>query len=364
MRVRVHLPRGAAGPGEPTETALDVTAVSATSLGLPEVTVRDESGQALLDDGDLRFDPAAGGGPLAPPEAQRQARAFALVNTAFHAQRALKLAAALLGRPLPRLLVRIGLHHEQRSWGGGHYRLPAASYSELPETGPVQPQGEVHLGYGRTYLPVPAPRYFHAPGHNAAIIYHEIGHHLCRHSADFRLNRLLPPAAQTNRKIALDEGTCDFFAAVLLGSPDIYGWHRARVPVWRQDRRCLDPRWTMACFHGGRDRDPHRDGTIWASALWSARSAVQLAGHDPVRFDAMVVRGLDRFGHADCDDRSEAVLRRRRHFSRLLAAIVGTDHELAEPVLAAMAAHGIRLGASNAELRERARAELLRRSVP
>ncbi len=363
MRVQVYRPDGKSGPGRLVETQLDVLEVAPAGLTLAEVTVRDESGQALFQGDDLRFDPAAGGGPLAGPGAQRQARAFAVVNSAFHAQRALRFAAVLLGRPLPHLLVRIGLHHEQRSWGGGHYRLPAQSYSELPEAGPVRPDGEMHLGYGRGFLSVPEPRYFHTPGHNPAIIYHEVGHHLCRHSADFRLNRLLPALAQTNRKIALDEGTSDYFAAVLLGTPDIYGWHRGQVPVWQQSRRCLNPRWTMASFHGGRERDPHSDGTVWASALWSARMAVQATGADPTRFDSMVVQGLDRFGSSDGDNRSEPVLRRRRHFSRLLAAIVATDASLAEPVLAAMAGHGIRLGASNAELRDQARARLTRRSA-
>lgn len=363
MRAQVYQPDGTAGPGRLVEARLDVQDVMPAGLVLAEATIRDESDQRLLDGNDLCFDPAAGGGPLTGPEARRQARAFAVVNTAYHVQRALRFASALLGRPLPHLLVRIGLHHEGQSWGGGHYRLPAKNYSELPETGPVQAVGEVHLGYGRGFLPFPAPRYFHAPGHNPAIVYHEVGHHLCRHSADFRLNRLLPPTAQTNRKIALDEGTCDFFAAVLLGTPDIYGWHRRQVPVWQQRRRCLDPRWTMACFYGGRERDPHSDGTVWASALWSARTTVQASGADPTRFDAMVVQGLDRFGGSDGDSRSEPVLRRRRHFSRLLAAIVATDAGLAEPVLTAMAGQGIRLGASNAELRDEVRARLVRRSA-
>lgn len=363
MWARIYRPDGAAGPGRLAEARLDVVGVEPAGLSLAETTVRDESGCTLFEGEDLRFDPACGGGPLAESEAQRQACAFAVVNTAFHVQRALRVVAALLGRSLPHLLVRIGLHQEQRPWGGGHYRLPARSYSELPETNPGCPEGEVHLGYGRGFLPVPKPRYFHKPGHNPAIIYHEVCHHLCRHSADFRLNRLLPAAAQTNRKIALDEGTCDYFAAVLLGTPDIYGWHRGQVPYWQQRRRCLDPRWTMASFHGGRDRDPHSDGTIWASALWSARTAVHAAGADPARFDAMVVQGLDRFGRSDCDTRTEPVLRRRRHFSRLLSAIVATDAGLTEPVLAAMAGHGIRLGASNAELRDEARVRLIRRST-
>lgn len=356
MRAAVYLPDGDGGPGRLSEVTLEVESLGPAAIMLQEATVRDESGDALLPGEHLVFDPSRGGGPLAGPQANRQARAFALVNTAFHVQRALRFASTLLGRPLPHLLVRIGLHHELGYWGGGHYRLPAVNYSELPEKGSIRPEGEVHLGSGRVFLPTPAPRYFHVPGHNCAIIYHEVGHHICRHTADFRLNGMLPPGCQTNRKIALDEGTCDYIAAVLLSNPDIYGWHRAQVPMWQQTRRRLDQRWTMACFQGGRARDPHTDGTVWASALWSARNAVGDAGFDPGQFDAMVLCGLDRFGHQDRDERSPETLRRRRHFARLLECIVAGNSALACPVLEGAARHGVFLGASNAELSDWARA--------
>jgi hypothetical protein len=214
----------------------------------------------------------------------------------------------------------------------------------------------VHLGGGRAFITSPdRRRYFHAPAHNAAIIYHEIGHHLCRHTADFRLNRLRPAQLQTNTKVALDEGTADVVTAILLRTADIYGWHRWDIPEWDQRRRKLDPRWTMAHFHGGRDEDPHADGTIWASACWSARRAVTAAGADPARFDALLLRGLELTGDDEATPAEEA-LRRRRHFSRLLAAMTRADRELAPVVLTAMAAHGIRRGESNAELRQAARA--------
>lgn len=356
-RACVYLPDGRPGPGQLGEVDLDVVAVGPAELILPEATVRDERGGTLFDGNPsvLAFDPAFGGGPLAPKAQDRQARAFGVVNTAFHLQRAMRLAAGLLGHPLPRLLVRIGMHDQSR-WGGGHYRLPRPGDAE-PDS--LQPSGEVHLGCGRAFLTSPG-RYFHTPSHNNAIIYHEFGHHLCRHTADFRLNRLRPPEKQVNLKVALDEGTSDVVTAILLGTPDIYGWHRRHIPPWDQRRRKLDARWTMAHFRGGREADPHADGTVWASACWSARQRVTEAGADPVRFDALLLRGLDLAGQdlegqEDITGPSPDALRRRRHFSRMLAHMTRADPELAPEVLAAMADHGIYLGVSNANLCEAAR---------
>lgn len=100
-----HLgPGGLAGPGRPTEVDLDATVTGPAELSLAGLTVRDERGGDLFrrpgEHGYL-FDPAAGGGPLAGPEAQYQARGFGVTNTAYHAARVLDLAARLLDRPLP-----------------------------------------------------------------------------------------------------------------------------------------------------------------------------------------------------------------------------------------------------------------------
>ena len=201
------------------------------------------------------------------------ARAFALTNVAWCARRLLDRVEGELGCILPPLRILVGSHQPgTRRWGGGHYRLPAASYSELPEDSSVDPTGEVHLGSGRTYVEHDGAPYLHAPGHNPAIVSHEVAHHVCRHVADFRLNRLRPPEQQTNRRTPVEEGTCDYLAAVMLGHPDIYGWHRRQIPVTDPRRRCLSAPWTMADFRGGHDTDPHADGAIWACALWAARS--------------------------------------------------------------------------------------------
>lgn len=113
----------------------------------------------------------------------------------------------------------------------------------------------------------------------------------------------------------------------------------------------------MAHFVGGRDQDPHADGTVWASACWSARERVIATGADAARFDAALLRGMESAG-ADAARLTKDALSRRRQFSRLLSAITRADPGLAPVVLTAMAEHGIRPGASNAALEGAARADL------
>ena len=361
-RAAVYLPdrrggsEGRGRPGRLGEVELDVLEVGSAQVVMPEATVRDERGGALftgvsLGEG-LVFDPSAGGGPWAGAAADRAARAFGVVNTAFHTQRTLRYVSGLLGHPLPRLLVRIGMH--SRRWSGGHYRLPGQGREADPEA--TSPAGEVHLGGGAGFISRPGTdRYFRAPAHNAAIICHEVGHHVCRHTADFRLNRLRPADQQTNKKTALDEGTADVITAILLGTPDIYGWHRHAVPENEQRRRRLDSRWTMAHFQGGPGSDPHADGTVWASACWSARRRVTETGADPTRFDTLLLLGMELVGRDHPAGLSSDSLRERRHFSRLMAAMAQSDPALAPHVLAAMAEHGIHLGVSNNDLSRAAR---------
>jgi hypothetical protein len=359
-RAAVYLPdprgwsEGRGGPGRLGEIELDVLEVGSAQVVLPEATVRDERGGALFTGGGLVFDPSAGGGPWAGAAADRAARAFGVVNVAFHTQRALRYVNRLLGHPLPRLVVRIGMHEHPRRWSGGHYRLPGTGVGADPDA--ASPAGEVHLGGGAGFVATSdTDRYFRAPAHNSAIVCHEVGHHVCRHTADFRLNRLRPPGQQTNKKTALDEGTADVITAMLLGTPDIYGWQRHSVPKTDQRRRTLDPRWTMAHFQGGPHSDPHADGTVWASACWSARQRVADAGADPTRFDTLLLRGLELAGRDHPAGLARDALRERRHFSRLLAAMAHADPDLAPHVLAAMSEHGIHLGISNHDLSRAAR---------
>jgi hypothetical protein len=364
-RAAVYLPdrraeaEGRYGPGQLGEVELDVLEVGSTQVVLPEATVRDERGGALFTEdglgGGLVFDPSAGGGPLADAAADRAARAFGVVNVAFHTQRTLRYVSGLLGHPMPRLLVRIGMHEHPRRWRGGHYRLPGQGMGADPEA--ASPAGEVHLGAGAGFIATSdADRYFRSPAHNPAIVCHEVGHHVCRHTADFRLNRLRPPGQQANKKIALDEGTADVITAILLGTPDIYAWQRHTVPQTEQRRRKLDPRWTMAHFQGGPHSDPHADGTVWASACWSARKRVTDTGADPTRFDTLLLRGLELAGRDNPAGLIDDAVRERRHFSRLMAAMAQADPALAPHVLGAMAGHGIHLGVTNNDLCRAARA--------
>ncbi|GAA4531497.1 hypothetical protein [Amycolatopsis samaneae] len=353
IRIAVYRPDGHSGPGRLGEAELDATVTGHAELACAEVTVRDERGGELLCGNDFVFDPAAGGGPLATARADRQARAFGLGNAAFWAQLLLRRAAHVLQRPLPRLSLRIGLHDSpSRRWGGGHYRLPGAA--SPAESSPLAAAGEVHLGGGQRYLPTTGrgAAYFHAPAHNTAIVLHEVGHHICRHTADFRVNRWRHADDQHNGKVALDEGTADFLAAFMLGTPDLYRWHRAHLPASDPRRRLLQRRWTMAYLRPGSGGLAHANGTIWASALWTAY--LRVPSGDAERFLRMVLLGLAGLGARSARQPDERF--RRTQFSELLRAVVAADCGLAPVVLAAMADHGIGLDASNVELRQRFRA--------
>jgi hypothetical protein len=355
-----YQPDGSPGPGRLGEVILDVAEVRDSALAMPGLHVVDVRGGAGLDQrrGDLQVQPAGGGGPLASPRDRREAMAFGIVNVAYHLRRGLDYLAWLTGHPLPPLIARIGMHGDQRTtWGGGHYRLPAAAYSSLPEKTRPAVTGEIHLGPGGAYIESAGHRYFAAPAHVAAIVIHELGHHLTRHTADFRLSDRRPPLAQTNHKVPLDEGTADYLTAVMLGTPDIYGWHRSQTPLSAQARRRLDGPWTMAAFRGGHDTDPHQDGTVWAAALWSARQAVRGCGGRAAEFDRLVAGALVRIGAADPDMPAEAARPRRRSFASALAAILEEDaarsRRFGEVIAAAFADRGIETGFSNTDLRDR-----------
>jgi hypothetical protein len=239
----------------------------------------------------------------------------------------------------------------------------------------VAPTGEIHFGPGGRFVAYGARPSFHAPAHTAAISYHELGHHLCRHTADFRLNRRHPPRAQSNRKVPLDEGTSDYLAAVLLGTPDIFGWHRAGYPRTSQQRRCLDGPWTMSSFWGqgfahtpwGGGADPHIDGTVWSAALWATRMALVAHGVPGELFDRLVMQALVRLGPVERNMPRLEALRNRGRFSRFLQALVDADQACGMGcgalILRTMAQRGIELGYSNEELRDRARQRLVGAAV-
>jgi hypothetical protein len=357
--VTAYVVRKSPPPGRLSVVGLDDLEVLPDRLRMPRLTVEDLRGGSLLSGrGTLRSDPRWSAGHAPAPALNATVRAFSLTNVAWAARRLLQRVEACLGVELPHLHIVVGCHDNgRRHWSGGHYRLPATWYSELPEEGPVAPTGEVHLGYGRAFVVHEGTRYLHSPGHDVALVSHEVAHHVCRHVADFRLNALRPARGHTNHRTAVEEGTCDYLAAVMIGHPDIYGWHRGHLPLTDPRRRCLAAPWTMASFRGGHDADPHADGTIWAAALWEARWRAPEVGFPSEHVDAALLHGLARLGSQHFTERDEENLRARRYFGTLLAAVLeaARDASLAHHVERVMAARGIRAGWSNAHAREVAR---------
>ena len=340
-------------------------------------------GDAAPDaNGDFLFEPGRGGGridkvPVAEPDFREryvQAAHFGEVNSYYHVDRIAAYIGDLLKQlqapPLPRVTVvvnahhaatevagiRDGLHRDGRwlPFQGGHYRLPSRKH-DISEYEPLAPEGEIHLGPGRCLLDfgalveVAGGRYRANASHNAGILYHEYGHHVTRHTADFRANRLRRPGRQDNRKTALDEGTCDYLTAALLGVPHIWALHR------RHDAHGIHPRSlasskTMADFDVGRRADPHSNGTIWASALWELR--IRLAAHardGAQRADLIVLKSLLLLGDlvAPSEVPCRKVTRRiRSTFSNALVSLLRADEILfagrhSQTIIAVFAARGI-----------------------
>ncbi|MDP9335408.1 MAG: hypothetical protein M3Q30_19170 [Actinomycetota bacterium] len=255
-----------------------------------------------LRDGTLCFDPSQGGVRTRENRRARgafnrlvaEADRFGMVNAYVHAQRAAQSFNTLLADvgtpPLPVLHVVVGAHFGSklpgygcgdgdRRWGalrplsGGHYRLSTRS-TGVPEPLSVEPDGEIHLGPSRYRKPFAAwIAYLRNAAHNPAIVYHEFGHHLCRHTADFRLNAERAPGKQRNGKTGIEEGVCDYFAAVLLGSGRPYGWYRA-------DRgRRRDPELPRHASERDGRSDAHAVGATWAGAWWRCRRELVAQGH-------------------------------------------------------------------------------------
>jgi hypothetical protein len=302
--------------------------------------------------GDFLFEPGRGGGRMdkaVDPDSgfvwrYVQAARFGEVNAYFHIDRIAAYVDRLLGSlgapPLPRVRVLVCAHDAQRTIGGvrdgvrgtnrwlpfqgGHYRLSTRA-SDPPELSPVSSDGEIHVGPGWRLLEQGAlaadGRYRANASHNAGILYHEYGHHLTRHTADFELNAQRAPERQANRKCAIDEGTSDYFAAVMLGTPHIWAWHRAT-----DHSRNLASGMTMADYDHGRGADPHANGTIWGATLWSLRRCFA----EPYEFDRLVVAALLIIPRLACASSRGARLARRvrSSFATGLRALLHADELL------------------------------------
>jgi len=315
-------------------------------------------------EGDYVFEPGRGGGRMDKVVlADRdfrwryiQASHFGEVNTYFHLDRIAAYVDDLLHQlgapPLPLVTAVVNAHHAATEedgirdglrsgnrwlpFQGGHYRLPSHFYS-LWEHKPISPDGEIHLGPGRQLLKhgvlveAAGGSYRHNASHNAGILYHEYGHHINRHTADFRANALRPPHRQVNLKTAMDEGTCDYWAATMLGTPHIWAWHR------RHDHQEVHPRSltsskTMADYDQSPVADAHANGTIWAAALWDLRTLLGAAEPDGVRqTDLLVLKALLLLGKLVDPTRESTVAnirRARESYTAGLNALLQADERL------------------------------------
>ncbi|MBI3838450.1 MAG: M36 family metallopeptidase [Planctomycetia bacterium] len=310
----------------------------------------DENGQFVFEQG-------RGGGRMdkvvvADPDFRWryiQASHFGEVNAYYHLDLIAAYIDSLLARlhapPLPRVTAVVNAHHgatdqdtanRRMPFQGGHYRLPSRSY-DIPEPEPLSPQGEIHLGPGwkltdhGALVEAAGSRYRANASHNAGILYHEFAHHLHRHTADFRANALRRPDRQDNRKSALDEGTCDYWAATMLGTPHIWAFHH------RHDRHYVHPRSltsarTFADYVEGSGADPHANGTIWGAALWNVRTHFANEETDgEQQADLLVLQMLILMGQLvdpTVEVTAKSVRRARVAFSTGLAALLRADQIL------------------------------------
>ena len=279
-------------------------------------------------DGDFIFDPFNGGGrmdmePIVDDWRRFkniQVSRFGEVNTFFYINKIASYVDELLkelGFPsLPLVKVVVNAHSAiyqndgerdgyRRSedgkvlpFQGGHYRLSCIKLTDIPELQPISPLGEIHLGPGRQLtefgaLPELAEcKYRCNASHNAGIIYHEYGHHINRHTADFMANRLMAPHLQSNRKSDIDEGISDYWAASLLNCPHIWAWHRKHT-LDEIHPRSLASLKTMSDFDFGEKADPHLNGTILGATLWDIRQTiVKSDGEGARKMDMLVLKSL------------------------------------------------------------------------
>jgi hypothetical protein len=317
-------------------------------------------------DGTLCFDPSQGGVRARENRRARgafnamvsEANSFGMVNTLIHvtsaADRLNRLLQDVGGSTLPPVHAVVGAHFgsrlpgygcedgdrrlgELRPMSGGHYRLSTRT-TGVPELVPVVPTGEIHLGPSRYRKPYAGwPSYLRNAAHNPAIIYHEFGHHLCRHTADFRLNAERRPDQQRNGKTGVEEGVCDYFAAVLLGSGRPYGWYRA-------DRgRRRDPETSIVTADEDIRDTPHAIGAKWARAWWQCRCELAARGllNCELEHDRALVRALlqlseiGRHGKRRTRHQREAA---RCSAAAMFSAYIASMHELAGAAAASSAA--------------------------
>ncbi len=326
--------------------------------------------------GNFLFEPHHGGGrmerhPFAEPEMWERyisASRFGEVNSYYHTDAVAAYVDSLLqelGQPsLPCVVVRVNAHNaiaehqgccdgvqrkKSKRWfpmQGGHYRLPTEKVLTVVEHLALAPAGEIHLGPGwrlsvrGAFCDLTGSPYRCNASHNAGTIYHEYGHHLTRHTADFRVNRWRDPLRQCNFKTALDEAYCDYLAATMLNSPHIWAFHHRHDPQ-HFHRRSLLSKKTLDDFQTGRNADAHDNGTILAATLWDLRQQlVANAGNESAsiqsaihHLDLMVIHSLILIGELQDHPTRPTELGTRKirdGFGTVRQAILESDRQLFE----------------------------------
>jgi hypothetical protein len=150
--------------------------------------------------------------------------------------------------------------------------------------------------------------------------------------ADLRANRMRPVERQSNRKIHLDEGTCDYWTAVMLGRPDIFDAHRRGLGAEHPRNRSLAGARSGRDFDGGRNADPHYNGTLWAALLWDLRQSWSSDDPSGRGADRLVLAALAVLGRIGAAGRGRALrsiaIRQKRELRHGIAALLEADHEL------------------------------------
>lgn len=320
-------------------TFLENRFVSVENAGMVNIPTEDGGflsvpmGNAIPDEnGNFIFEPYNGGGRMDKQpyveeyrrEKNIQASHFGEVNSFYHVNLIATYVDKLLsvlGEPsLPKVKVIVHAHQSLYSeneprdgvkgeksgkwlpFQGGHYRLSQVGLTSVKEYKSISPKGEIHLGPGwrlteNGALPEFAKcKYRDNASHNAGIIYHEYGHHINRHTADFMVNRLCAPHKQINRKTELDEGFADYWAATMLDCPNIWAFHRKHTKE-EIHHRSLGSTKNMSDYLEGENADPHLNGTIMAAALWNIRQEINdTDSGDYRKMDLLVLKSLILMG--------------------------------------------------------------------
>ena len=249
-------------------------------------------------------------------------RGVAVVNTAYHAQRTLRYASTLLERALPPWSCGSACTGRNAAGEAGitvSTRVPTVS-CRRPTPYARRARCTWATAAGRSLRRHPAPS---TPRATTTRSSSTRSAPLCRHTADFRLNRLRPADAQVNGRspwtgdVRLPRGRHDRDPRHLRLAP------RARpglATTPQEARSSVDD----GALRRRVARDPHTDGTVWGSALSSARAAVAAAGNLRSGSTPGVSRPRRARPRAPSVRSHEALLR-RRSVSDLLASILDAD---------------------------------------